>query len=399
MSTKTVFSLRAFFPRFCAGLMLVVCLIVGLCISPPALAHVASLNDTPPPNVFKQHLLAQLEAKMKAMQVPGAVIFVQSARTGGAWTNALGISDLATQTPINADLHFRIGSITKTFTGTVILQLADEGKLRLDDPVAKYQPEVPNGAHITIRELLNMTSGLYNYSEDADFQQEYIQQPEKVWTPQELLAISFKHPAYFAPGQNIHYSNTNFILLGLMIEQVTKHPAEFEFQQRIFAPLGMNDTLLPARTSFALPTPYAHGYAFPDTLGLPAGKLLDVTSWNPSWGWTAGAAISTLHDLRIWARALATGTLLSAAMQRQRLTWVPFTGSIPLWSSSRYGLAIASFDQLIGHNGDLPGYQSFEGYTPASGDTVVVLTNLYTALDGTGPADALASIIAQDLAS
>lgn len=336
---------------------------------------------------------------MKALGVPGAVVFVQSARSG-SWTTSLGSSNLATHEQMNPDLHFRIGSITKTFTGTVILQLVDEGKLRLDDPVAKYLPEVPNGAHITLRELLDMRSGLYNYSEDNSFGQELEAHPDKVWTPQELVAIAFKHAPYFAPGQDFHYSNTNYILLGMMIEQVTGQPVESEFQQRIFTPLGMSHTLLPPRTSAALPAPYAHGYMVntPAQQGAANNKsaenLVDVTSWNPSWGWTAGSAISTLGDLEIWAKALATGKLLSPAMQRERLSW-----SSTLSESLKYGLGVADFDGFIGHNGGLPGYQSFAGYMPGKDATIVVLTNLQMTANGATPADTFAKMIRQDLAA
>lgn len=330
---------------------------------------------------------------MKAMQVPGAVIVVQSARTG-AWATSLGTSNLATREPMKANLHFRIGSITKTFTGTVILQLAQEGKLRLDDPVATYQPEVPNGAHITLRELLAMRSGLYNYTDDPSVEQEVKTHPEKVWRPQELLAIAFKHAPSFAPGTKYHYSSTNFILLGMIIEQLTGRPVEHMFQQRIFAPLGTSSMLLPARTSATLPTPYAQGYEKPLSPSQKPGtsspgKLANVAFVNPSWGWTAGSAISTAHDLTIWVKALATGKPLNPAMQKERLTWSTIA------KSDRYGLAVADFDGFIGHNGGIPGYQSFPGYQPEKSETVVVLTNRTER----GPADTLARIIMKDLSA
>jgi D-alanyl-D-alanine carboxypeptidase len=115
---------------------------------------------------------------------------------------------------------------------------------------------------------------------------------------------------------------------------------------------------------------------------------------NPSWGWTAGAAISTLHDLKIWARALATGTLLRAATQKERLSWIPI-GASP--AAAKYGLAITNIHGFLGHNGQLPGFQSFMGYLPQKGATIVVLTNLYAAPDGSGPADQLAAIIMKEL--
>jgi D-alanyl-D-alanine carboxypeptidase len=303
----------------------------------------------------------------------------------------------------------RIGSITKTLTGTAVLQLVDQGKLHLDDPVSKYVPGVPNGAQITLRELLNMTSGLYNYSLDPAFNHTLDSDMGKVWAPEELLAIAFSHPPDFAPGKGWEYSNTNFILLGMIVERVTGRPVEEVLSDAIFNPLGMTNSLLPPRTSAAIPDPHPHGYLYSSNAAdihcQPAtaaqlGAPHDVTNANPSWGWTAGAGISTLHDLRIWARALATGTLLSAATQRERLQWVPGNlPGLPSASGVHYGLAIADIDGFLGHNGDLPGFQSFMGYSPAKDATIIVLTNLYLAPDCTGPADDIARLIITQLFS
>jgi D-alanyl-D-alanine carboxypeptidase len=318
--------------------MLVASLALNACGSPTTARATA---PTPTTSALGQQLQPQVEAQMKAMGVPGAVIFVQSARAG-SWAASLGTSNLATHAPMNQAMHFRIGSITKTFVGTVILQLVDEGKLKLDDPISKYQPEVPNGKNITVREVLNMSSGLYNYSEDDSFENALNTEllgnnMDRVWKPQELLDIAFKHPPYFAPGKGLHYSNTNYILLGLMIEQLTGHPVEDEIQRRILTPLGMSNTSMPALTSSAIPNPYPRGYTFvmPVTQtgqagSTPKGNPLDVTMVNPSWGWTAGNMISTVHDLQIWANALATGKLLSAATQKERLRWLSLPGGDPI---------------------------------------------------------------------
>jgi D-alanyl-D-alanine carboxypeptidase len=291
----------------------------------------------------------------------------------------------------------RIASITKTFTATVILQLVDAGKLHLDDPVSKYQPEVPNGAHITIRELLNMTSGIFNYDEDRGFLHTWQADPGKVWNPQEELAIAFKHPPYFAPGKGFYYSNTNYILLGLIIEQITHQPVEEVFQQRIFTPLGMNGSSLPPATSAAIPDPHPQGYMFGTLLDLlegpkanaAAGTPHDVTSWS-LWGWTAGSAISTVHDLKIWAKALATGKLLSSAAHQEQLSFTP-------QSQDGYGLGVANFGGVLGHNGANPGFQSFMGYQPQTGATIIVLANLFPAPDGSLTADPLAGINYKEL--
>lgn len=351
------------------GFAVCMCLAVSACSTPPpknaAPAYVAKLQP-------------QLIAEMRALQTPGAIVFVQDPYRG-TWATTLGVGNLTTNAPMRLNDHIRIGSITKTFTGTVILQLVDEGKIGLDDPVAKYQPDVPNGENITIRELLNMTSGLFNYTEDKDLEQAFLAQPERIWTPQELLGVAFQHQPYFAPGTNFHYSNTNTILLGLMIEQITGKSLAEELQQRIFTPLGMHDTSLPSAASTAIPTPYPQGYASnasgecPTTApaaGAPPGILCDVTNVNPSWAWAAGSAISTLHDLQIWTKALATGKLVSAAMQQQRLHWVEIQSGV------FYGLAIFNVYNFVGHDGQLPGFQSFMGYEAQTDSTMIVLTNL-----------------------
>ena len=403
MQKSSRYHLRSFSAHIFVGLLL----ITGLALSMYGSSTTALAAAPPTTSALGRRLQSQVEAQMKAMQVPGAVIFVQGAGSE-SWTASLGTSNLATHAPMSPDMHFRIGSITKTFVGTVILQLVDEGKLKLDDPISKYQPKVPNGDHITIREVLNMSSGLYNYSEDNDLDkildaETYGHNMNRVWKPKELLAIAFKHPPYFAPGKGFHYSNTNYILLGLMIKQITGHAVEDEIQQRILTPLGMCHTSMPKLTSSTIPNPYPRGYTFvtPATQtkhsgGTSASNPIDTTKMNPSWGWTAGNMISTVHDLQIWAKALATGKLLSAATQKERLSWLTITGVSPTYSL-KYGLAIADFNGFIGHNGGLPGFQTFMGYMPEKNEMIVVLTNLQPTANNAGPADELAKTIQKNL--
>jgi CubicO group peptidase (beta-lactamase class C family) len=360
-----------------------------------SLALAAPIRSAAKPPPFTAKLQPLLEARMQQLRLPGAIVYVNDPGQG-SWTTGLGIGNLATREPMQVNNSMRIGSIAKTFTATLILQLVDQGKLRLDDPVSKYQPEVPNGAHITIRELLNMTSGLFSYDDDEGFVREaYGTDPYKVWQPEELLAVAFKHPPYFAPGEGFHYDNTNYILLGLIIEQMTHLSAEQAFQRYLFGPLGLHQSSLPPLSSSAIPDPHAQGYMYgTDFTG--KGPILNVTDWNPSPGWTAGSMISTLHDLQIWAKALATGQLLSAATQQERLSWV-FPEANWLGKPYRYGLGVADYAGFLGHNGDLPGYMSWMGYQPQTGATIIVLTNLTIGADGFLPADELAKVIQQAL--
>jgi D-alanyl-D-alanine carboxypeptidase len=388
------------FARLVARLLTLGAVVATICSFP----SISACSLDPP---FAAKLRPQIAARLRELGVPGAIVYVYTGDEGG-WTATFGTSDLASGAPMDENSHVRIGSITKTLTGTAILRLVDLGEIGLDDPVAKYIPSVPNGGNITIRELLSMTSGLYNYSLDPAFNQTLDSDPGKVWQHDELLKIAFSHPPDFAPGAGYSYSNTNFILLGMIVEQLTHKPVAQVLQDEIFAQIGMSDTSLPALSDASIPSPHPRGYMYGTNVSSlncqpvspeQAGAPRDVTDANPSWGWTAGSAISTLHDLQIWAQALATGTLLSAATQQQRLAVRP--GGVPGEPAGvNYGLAIVQFPgDFIGHNGELPGFQSFMAYSPEKDGTIIVLTNVYQATNCTGPADDIARLILQQVFS
>src|SRR5205814_4843814 len=180
----------------------------------------------------------------------------------GEFKVTYGTTQLGTTSPPHADTHFRIASNTKSMTAAVIVQLAQEGKLSLDDPVSKYVDGVPNGDNITINELLKMRSGLYNYTSAPELAESLDHDPTRVWTPEELLAIAFERPPLFAPGKEYDYCNTNYVLLGLIAEKLEGAPSAQVFQDRWFGPLRMKHTLLPASTSNTIPEPYSHGYLY-----------------------------------------------------------------------------------------------------------------------------------------
>ena len=356
-----------------------------------------SMSGAKPLSDCAQRLHRLVKTKMLELGVSGLIASVDAPKICH-WTETLGIRDVTKQAPIQLKEHMRIGSITKTFTGTVVLQLVDEGWLGLDDPISRHLTGVPNGESITIRQLLNMTSGLYNYSEDRAFNESLDADPERVWTPEELLAIGLGRKPYFAPGTEFHYSNTNSVLLGKLIEAVTGHPLEQEFEQRIFQPLKLHDTSFPV--SSALPRPHPRGYMFGTNVGTlpPACDAAtvgrhDVTDASPSWTWSAGGAVSTLKDLIVWARALATGALLSPDTQAERLKGVP-TGPPP---APEYGLHITNFFGFIGHDGNLPGFSSFMAYDPTRDITIVVLANVYSDVHCEAPADTIVKLIIQEL--
>jgi D-alanyl-D-alanine carboxypeptidase len=332
---------------------------------------------------FAAKLRPLLEAELQRMGVHGAVVHA-TVPGEGTWTAGLGIADPTTGAPMTANTYLRVGSITKTFTATVILQLVDRGKIQLDAPVSRYLSGVPNGANITIRQLLNMKSGLYNYTL-GDFLSQLRANPQRAWAPSELLSIAFSNPPDFPPGAGWNYSNTNYILLGQIIERLTNQPVEQAIKQYVLTPLGMNHTFLPPRTSSSIPNPHPRSYMW----WSETEPMLETTDWNPSWAWTAGSAISTAGDLSIWAKALVTGRLLRPETQRERLEWITVDPSV------RYGLGIAEFDGMVGHDGGMPGFESYMCVEPNQRITIIALTNGYPELDHSG--HVLANVMRQEL--
>ncbi|MFD3871980.1 serine hydrolase domain-containing protein [Streptomyces sp. NPDC058623] len=316
---------------------------------------------------------AALRRVMRETGVPGAIVGLW-APGKGSYVRTFGVADKATGAPMTTGLHVRIGSETKTFTVTALLRLVDRGEVGLDDPIGKYVEGVPNGDRITLRELAGMRSGLFNYSQDADFIKRLESAPEKPIAPRQLLDYSFKHPVQFAPGARFDYSNTNLILLGLVLEKVTGRPLNEVIERDVIEPAGLRNTVFP--TNAALPIPYAHGY----TDQTPSGSTVDATAWNPSWAWAAGAMASDLDDLRSWARTLATGTLLKPATQAERLRTTPM--NIP---GDGYGLGIFDIQGWIGHNGSIPGYEVLPVYLPEAQATMVILLNTDNLHDGQEP--------------
>jgi D-alanyl-D-alanine carboxypeptidase len=319
-----------------------------------------------------------------------------------------GTTVLGAATSPRADTHFRIASNTKTMTAAVIMQLAQEGKLGLGDPVSKHVRSVPDGDKITIAQLLGMRSGLYNYTDAPELSATLDRAPSKVWTPDELLAIAFTRPSSFPPGTAFQYSNTNYALLGLIAEQVDGRPLAKMMKDRLFGPLGMHSTVLPASVSNALPEPYAHGYLYGSTSAAltdapypadvqaagRAGTLMpnDYTGLNHSFAAPAGGVISTASDLATWIEALVVGRVLNAEYQRRWLDSVqPEDPSKP--DGRRYGYGIAEHrwgpNRLYFHGGETAGYNSFIGHDPINRVTLVVWTNLTVSLDGALTANTL----------
>src|SRR5215472_2166736 len=259
-----------------------------------------------------------------------------------------------------------IGSITKTFVAAVVLQLAAEGRLSLNDSVQTWLPGVVTGhgyhpAQITIGQLLQHTSGLRDYISDPRFQT--IQALAQTWQPQQLVDIALR---LGPPVRGWLYSNTNYIVLGMIIQKVTGHSPVAEIRQRILVPLGLHDTSFPL-TSPQIPGPHAHGYY---------GRI-DVTNLvNPSTAWTSGAMISTVDDVARFYRALLTGRLLPPAQQRELLAAIPADDPGELFAE-RYGLGIYRVQlpcgTAWGHDGGYPGGFKTYAYTSPDGSRQAVI--------------------------
>lgn len=332
-------------------------------------------------SALAQRLDTAIEDAMDATGVPGVIVGLWT--PDGQYVRAFGVADTATGAPMRTDFQHRIGSVTKTFTVTAVLQLVDQGKLALDDTISAYVPGVPRGEEITLRQLARMQSGLPNYSASDAFTKELFEDPQRPFTPRQLLDFAFTQPNAFAPGQGFEYSNTNTVLLGMTVEKVSGTSLPDYVHDHILAPLKLNHTSFPTDNAFG--EPHAQGY----TTDADDNEAV-ATDWNPSWAWAAGAMISNLDDLRVWADALATGTLLTPETQEQRLQTVT---QPPLPPADGYGLGLFSLAGWVGHNGSLPGYQTVVVRLADPATTLVVMTNTDIPSNGGEPSTALANAI------
>ncbi|WP_329254357.1 beta-lactamase family protein [Streptomyces sp. NBC_01478] len=377
--------------RLLAGVLL----LMASALAAPATAasaagpvHPVGVHDACPSDGLGRGVAARLDKAVADVRreagIPGVAVglWIQGK---GCYVRATGVANTATREPMRTDFYSRIGSETKTFTVTALLQLVDEGRIRLDDPIDRYVHGVPNGRHITLRHLAEMRSGLFPYSADPGFVHDLLSDPTRSFTPPELLAYGFKHRNTSAPGKVFVYNNSNLVLLGLVVEKVTGHHIADVIDHRVLRRAHLDNTLFPDGPNVReFPEPHAHGY----TNQTLSGEVADSTDWNPSWAWSAGAMISDMRDLRSWARTVATGTLLSPETQKQRLKTLP-TG----FPGLGYGLGIFETGGWIGHNGSIPGYESVTVYLPAQKATLVVLLNTDITTGGQEPSTLVARAV------
>ncbi|MFE5626354.1 serine hydrolase domain-containing protein [Streptomyces virginiae] len=316
-------------------------------------AAAPSVAARPRPDTLQR----SLDRLVRSDGLPAALASV-TGRDGRTRTYVAGAGDLATGAEVPRDGQVRIGSNTKTFTAVVVLQLVGEGRIGLDAPVETYLPGLVrgdgiDGRHITVRRLLQHMSGLPNYTD-------YDLQP-RPYDPRDLLDIALRHKAHFAPGAKWEYSNTNYVLAGLIVEKVTGRALAEEIDRRIIQRLGLRHTYFPAPGDVTIRGPHPHGY-LRETAD---GPLRDITDMDPSWSWAAGQLISTNSDLNRFFSELLRGRLLPDAQLAQMRTTVP---ADYFGRGAGYGLGLVSRPLSCGgvywgHGGSFPGYETRGGAT------------------------------------
>ena len=289
-------------------------------------------------------------------------------------TGAAGVADVTTGRPARPDMRHRVGSITKSFVAATVLQLVAEGKVGLDDPVGRWLPDlVPGevGQRVTVRMLLNHTSGIGNYTEAIlDSYAEVISVGQTRFTPEELVQIGLSLPRTGAPGDHHSYSNTGYVIAGLLIEKVTGGDAPAEVTRRVIRPLGLRDTYFPgADRAIRGPHAGAHFAVF---------GVRDFATYDMSWAWTAGELISTPSDLDTFYRALLGGRLLPPAQLAQMRTTVPMDPAQP--DGGGYGLGLywlpTPCGPAWGHDGGVIGQITVSLHAPDGARQLSLATNL-----------------------
>ena len=338
---------------------------LGLLPVTGAAADAASAQLSP---ATRSQIDAIIADTMTTANIPGMSVLVRIPGRG-SYVQTYGVADTTTGRPFSRAEHVRMASITKTFTATLILRLVDKGKLALDDHLAQYVKGIDNGRQITIRQMLNMTSGIFSYTEDEQFGKDFDANPVEPFPPSKAIAIIKAHDPDFAPGTSWHYSDSNYLLLGVIAEKVTGRPIDRLMQDLVIDPLGLSHTSYP--TTPAIPGPHPVGY-----VAQPDGSLRDVTAVNPAVAAGAGAMISTLDDLATYAKALADGTILSPKTQRERLQLVDVPLSPVL--TTGYGLGLLGINGFLGHDGAIYGFSTAMFHLPEKDATIVVIGNQST---------------------
>lgn len=308
--------------------------------------------------------------KITAAGMPG--VLAETRADGRRESAASGVADVDTQRKMGSAFSHRVGSITKTFTATVILQLVGEGRIALDAPVSRYLPQYDTTG-ITVRMLLNHTSGISDYDHIIfATPDDILRHRTTTFTPDQLARFGLDAPRTSPPGGPHLYSNTNYVLAGLIIEKVTRRPAVLEMYRRIILPLGL------WRTYFAAPSSHIAGPHAKAYIPWLDGKLMDFSVYNMSWGWMVGDVVSTSRDLNVFYRALLTGRLLSPALLAEMKTTVPWDPAYP--EAGGYGLGLYSIaspcGMIWGHDGLVLGHSAISLHSESADRQITIGQNM-----------------------
>jgi D-alanyl-D-alanine carboxypeptidase len=340
---------------------IIVAMAVGALLVAPTQAGATTTRSghqmavVPAPQRIDPGELRRLLDQIVAAGAPGAAALVRDEH--GVQQAASGLADLRTGRPMRPKLNYRVASVTKPFVATVVLQQVAEGRLSLSDTVERWLPGIlPYGGQVSIRQLLNNTSGVPEYLLVPLLElYESKQGRFRSWTPRELVALVAGQSPLFPPGTTYSYSNTNYVLAGLIVEAATGRTLGQELKRRIIRPLGLRDTFFPVNRP-DIPGRNARGYSLPlgDQGPVLDGPLLDFTVYNPSLAWAAGNLVSDLADLQRFFRALLDGRLLPPELLAEMTT------TVPIGQGAGYGLGLLVLEtpcgRLIGHDGGIPGF-------------------------------------------
>jgi D-alanyl-D-alanine carboxypeptidase len=337
---------------------------VALPIGPAAAASDAG-PVVPPPS---RSTLVQQAGRVVAAGVPGVSIETRDER--GSQSVVAGVGNLRTHEPPRPSGRFRIGSVTKSFTATLVLSLVADGRIHLDAPIDHYLPGVlPYSEPITVRQLLQHRSGLFDYGSVLWANPELVARSRyRDYAPADLVRIATRKPLQFTPGSEFLYSNTDYVLLGMLVEKVTGDGYAHELSRRVLDPAGLRHTYLAGHDP-RLRQPSARGY---EAVRSPA-RLTDLTTYNMSVAWASGDIVSTTHDLNLFYSALLGGRLVPPVLLRQ------MQQTEPAFPGFEYGLGLGHTEmcgrQVWGHRGGVPGYGTYSFTSPQGARQITISVN------------------------
>lgn len=326
-----------------------------------------STTTTDPPGIdpAQRSRFSRIASRiLEEYEIPGAVVGVFTPQ--GEWVLTRGYANVNAKRAVERDDRFGIRSVSKSFTVTALLRLVDRDEVGLDDPISDYVEGVPGGESITLRQLAAMTSGLPDYTDSPVVRAALGEDPTREWTDRELIDAAFALPVEFAPGTEYSYTNTNTILLGMVVEAVTGKPFGDALRQLVLRPLKLNDTRY--APGEPIPDPHALSYDVDPDTGETTRVDVDTSAFS-----TAGGITSTIDDLRVWVESLATGSLLEKSTHWQRIAAARVATDGPVYD--RYGLGIGEIDGWWGHTGQGLGYQAAAFHDPVDDVTIVALVN------------------------